>query len=296
MLWAGGWRTGVDMAHGMQRYVGEGGAVAAEFDKVVRCDAVTNFAVMDLAKAPSPPDSGPVSFSNCTVKEGRTFPDALGAVNAWIAYGKEHGIESDNYLLFPAMGEQRSAKYSFKWVTTSSWEAFGKSYDQYGTAGGWQKAQELFGGLLDCDSSRVYVSQRVRRLAPASPSSAISTPSAGSSNTSACARPSWTGLRQPARFTRSFASPSRGRVGGCRPAGTEPVATRRSTAVGRLCLQRRVGSRLGLRGRATPASAISAGRAAVASTHRPIKPPSSSARSRLASRASKRLSIQNAYR
>jgi hypothetical protein len=166
VLWAGGWRTGVDMARGIQRYVGEGSAAAAEFDRVVRCDAVTNFAIMDLSKAPSPPDSGPVTFSNCTVKEGRKFPDALAAVNAWIAYEKEHAVVSDNYLLFPAFGEESSAKYSFKWVTTSSWEAFGKSYDQYGAGGGWQRAEELFGGLLDCDSSRVYVSQRLRRTAP----------------------------------------------------------------------------------------------------------------------------------
>jgi len=167
VLWAGGWRTGADMARGIQRYVGEGSAVAAGFDQVVACDQVTNFALMDLSKAPSPPDSGPVTFSNCTVEKGRKFPDALAAVNGWIAYEKEHGIVADHYLLFPAFGEQSAAEYSFKWVTTSSWEAFGKSYDHYGTGGGWQKAQELFDGLLDCDTSRVYVSQRVRSLAPA---------------------------------------------------------------------------------------------------------------------------------
>ncbi len=163
VLWAGGWKTGADMARSMQRYVGEGGAVSAEFDKALVCDATTNFAIMDLSPAPNPPDSGPVTFSNCTVKEGRKFEDALAAVNAWIAYEKANGIDDDNYLLFPAFGEEHDAKYSFKWVTTSSWEAFGKSYDQYGTGGGWQKADDLFKGLLDCDSGRVYVSQRVRR-------------------------------------------------------------------------------------------------------------------------------------
>ncbi len=79
----------------------------------------------------------------------------------------EHGIEADHYVLFPAFGERSDAKYDFKWVTTRTWDAFGKSYDQYGTGGGWMKARELFEGLLDCDSSRVYVSERVRRLAPA---------------------------------------------------------------------------------------------------------------------------------
>jgi hypothetical protein len=167
VLWAGGWRTGADMGRGLKRWFAEGGAAAAAFDKAVHCDAATNFAIMDLSKAPNPPDSGPVSFSNCTVKQGRKFPDALSAVNSWIGYEKEHGVESDNYLLFPAFGESRSAKYSFKWVTTSSWEAFGKSYDQYGTGGGWQKWDELTEGLLECDSGRVYVSQRVRQMAPA---------------------------------------------------------------------------------------------------------------------------------
>ena len=164
VLWAGGWKTGADMAVEIQHYVEAGGAVAAEFDKVVRCDTTTNFAVMDLSKAPSPPDSGPVTFTNCTVKEGRKFADALAAVHGWIAYQKEHGIEEDNYLLFPAFGEKSDAKYSFKWVTTSTWAAFGKSYDQYGTGAGWMKADELFDGLLDCDSGRVYVSQRLRSL------------------------------------------------------------------------------------------------------------------------------------
>jgi len=50
-----------------------------------------------------------------------------------------------------------------------------------------------------------------------------------------------------------------------------------------------VGCTLGPLGHATLASDISAGRAAFASTHRPLGPPSASARIRLTSRASKRL-------
>lgn len=167
VLWAGGWPNGVEMASEIRRWVGEGGAVGAEFDKVVTCDTTTNFALMDLSPAPSPPDSGPVTFTNCTVEEGRKFPDALAAVRAWVAYEKEQGIAADHYILYPAFGERSDAKYDFKWVTTSTWESFGKAYDQYGTGGGWQKSRELFDGLLDCDSSRVYVSERVRRMAPA---------------------------------------------------------------------------------------------------------------------------------
>lgn len=110
-----------------------------------------------------------MTFANCTVEDGRTFPEARAAVNAWLAYEKQHGITSDSYLLFPAFGESRDSKYSFKWVTTSSWEDWGKSYDQYGAGMSYAKAGELFDGLLACDNSRVYISQRVRSMAPTPP-------------------------------------------------------------------------------------------------------------------------------
>ena len=48
-------------------------------------------------------------------------------------------------------------------MTTSDWPNLGKSYDLYGNGGGYQKAEDMFGGLLARDSSRLYVSQNVRR-------------------------------------------------------------------------------------------------------------------------------------
>jgi hypothetical protein len=164
VLWVGGWPSGAAMAAGLQRWVSEGGELSAEFDKVVDCDRIVNFAVMDLSKAPKPPASGPVSFSDCKVAKGRKFDDALGALHAWVAYEAEHGIVRDDFLLFPAFGENSNASYDFKRVTTYDWDALGKSYDQYANGGGYQKAEALFDGLLQCDSSRLYVSRRIREI------------------------------------------------------------------------------------------------------------------------------------
>jgi len=164
VLWAGGWPDGAQMASGLSRWVTEGGALSAEFDEVVSCRTVTNFAVMDLQEKPAPFESGPIAFSNCKIKEGHAFPEALEAANAWIAYEKGLGIASDNFMLFPAYGESSDADYAFKWVTTQSFQDLGKSYDNYGTGGGWKKAEELFGQVLDCDSSRLYYGTRVRAV------------------------------------------------------------------------------------------------------------------------------------
>lgn len=164
VLWAGGWPDGAQMASGLSHWVTEGGAVQAEFDAVVSCPAVINFAVMDLQEPGSPFESGPVEFTDCTIEEGHEFPEALEAVKAWLAYESERGIAADHFMLFPAYGETGDADYSFKWVTTQSFEEWGKSYDNYGTGGGWRKAAELFGDLLECDSSRLYYGTRVRAM------------------------------------------------------------------------------------------------------------------------------------
>jgi hypothetical protein len=167
VLWAGGWPSGAAMGTGLERWLTEGVELAAEFSRVVDCSGHTNFAVMDLtrtADSPPPPASGPVAFSDCKVAEGRQFAEAMKAVQDWIAYEREQGITADHFMLFPAYGESSDAKYTFKWVTTSTWAELGKGYDQYGNGGGWQKGMELFGGLLDCDSSRLYQSNRVRAI------------------------------------------------------------------------------------------------------------------------------------
>jgi hypothetical protein len=165
VLWAGGWQSGTAMGRSLERYVNEGGDVAAGFGAVVGCDTVTNFAVLNLTENPDPPAAGPIAFTDCTLEEGKEFPEALAAMKSWVAYENEQGTADEHFILFPAYGESSDADYDFKWVTTSTWEDFGKGWDQYGNGGGWQKSRELFGGLLDCDSSRLYVQRRVREMA-----------------------------------------------------------------------------------------------------------------------------------
>jgi hypothetical protein len=164
VLWAGGWMDGASMAAGLEGWMNDGGEIGAEFSRVVDCSTVTNFATLALATPEPPHASGPVEFSNCKVEEGHEFPEALAAAHAWIDYQAEHGVTGNNFFLFPAFGGPQDGGYDFKWVTASSWEAFGKSYDQYGTGGGWQKAEELFKGVLKCDSARLYNSTRVREM------------------------------------------------------------------------------------------------------------------------------------
>lgn len=162
MLWVGGWQDGANMATSMNHWITRGGDMQDEFAKAVTCNAHINFAVFDLKREDSPSSGGPVEFANCTVKENRSIGDVIHAGEEWVKYQSDHGVVAGHYLLFPAWGETSDAEYDFKWVTSYSYDALGKSYDNYGTGGGWRKADELFDSLMDCDSGRIYHSSQVR--------------------------------------------------------------------------------------------------------------------------------------
>ena len=111
---------------------------------------------------PNPWAPGPVEFTNCTVAEGRDFlTEVIPAVHKWAAH---EGEGTGHFMLFPAWGEASDSEYDFKWVSVSSYETLGTSYDDYGQGGGWQKWGELFKGLLECDSPRLYHGMNVREV------------------------------------------------------------------------------------------------------------------------------------
>ena len=78
------------------------------------------------------------------------------------------GLESVRCDAFWASGSTRDdADYTFKSVEGfESIEAYGQYTDVY-TGGGFLRAEELFGRLLDCNSARVYALNRVRLAAAA---------------------------------------------------------------------------------------------------------------------------------
>lgn len=158
--WVGGWPDGKTMAASTEFWINKGGEHQAAFDRVVDCPIHLNFAVYTVQPNPIPFQPGPVEFSNCTLEEGAEMTAAIGAVHQWVEH---EGEDRGHYLLFPAFGEASDSEYNFKWVAASSYAALGAGWDDY-AGGGWRKAQELFDGLLDCDSPRVYHGVNVRKV------------------------------------------------------------------------------------------------------------------------------------
>lgn len=134
----------------------------AAFQQFARCNVHSNFATMNLKQ---PPDddakSFVLSFSDCSMAEGKTFEDVEPALKAWSDYRTENGSKAGIWVMWPAYGGG-SADFDFKYVTSHrDFASLGADYDQYGEAG-YAKADELFHGLLDCDDARSYVATERR--------------------------------------------------------------------------------------------------------------------------------------
>lgn len=164
LVWAGGWADGASMAGSIEHWLARGGDLSARLEEVVSCRAHLVFAVIDMQSSPDPWLAGPVEFSNCTVKRGREMSEALKAMEEWVAYTTENGVNAGHFVLFPAYGETSDAEYDFKWVSHFSYAGFGKNFDMFGTGGGWRKWQDLIERHLECDSARVYHATPMRTV------------------------------------------------------------------------------------------------------------------------------------
>lgn len=163
IAWVGAWPDGATMGASTAHWLTKGGDMRAQFEKVVDCDVHANFAVLTVKAPKDHVGAGPVEFTDCTVKEGSTLPEAMESIRQWVEYETQTGSDVANWILFPAYGEANDADYNFKWVAAHpSYESFGRAYDQFGTGGGWQKYGELFERVMTCNSPRVYDTRPVR--------------------------------------------------------------------------------------------------------------------------------------
>jgi hypothetical protein len=166
VLWLGAWPNGAAMGDGEAKWFATGGEVESAFDAVIDCPMHSQYAEFVIGAPEGPvPEAPMVAFSDCKVHEGRTVDEALTALSQWREYLVANGINEFNAVFFPVAGESQDADYAFKTVEGyETIQSYGRALDVV-TRGGYQRADELFGRLLDCDSPRVYIFDLVRRAA-----------------------------------------------------------------------------------------------------------------------------------
>ena len=163
VIWLGVSPTAKALGAAQDDYLANGTEIEAGFAKVLTCDAHGNFAAVEFKAPPEredPSDNVVISFSDCNIAEGKSFDgDVAPAIRAWAEFRTETGSESGHWVLFPAYGGG-GEEFDFKWVVGhQNDEAQGADWDAYNV----ELDVELFDGVLDCDSSRVYNATNRRR-------------------------------------------------------------------------------------------------------------------------------------
>jgi hypothetical protein len=91
----------------------------------------------------------------------------IAAYRRWAAYSESKGLNNGMWLYFPIYGGGK-VEYSYKFVMGfPNHQAMGAEWDDYANKGGYEKAYEVFSGLEDCDSARLYTAKLERNGMPA---------------------------------------------------------------------------------------------------------------------------------
>lgn len=167
VIWLGVAPTAQALGAAQDDWLANGGEMQALFDRVTPCDAHSNFATLQFKAPPEsddPPDNVVLSFSDCTIEDGKNFADDVApAITAWAEFRTAQGSEAGHWVFFPAYGGG-GEEFDFKYVAGHrTHEAQGVDYDNWDP----DKNRELFEGVLDCDSSRVYNATNRRRAVDA---------------------------------------------------------------------------------------------------------------------------------
>ena len=158
VLWLGSSKNAKTLGRVQDAWLATGTKEAAGFAEAISCDSHGAYAVLQMKEPPTRdnPSNIFISFSDCNTVDGTTFDDMYMPLIEWGKYKGENGSTAGMWIFFPSFGGG-GEDFDFKLVTAhQNLEDMGADWDQFSESG-WQKANELFAGKLQCDSSRGYM-------------------------------------------------------------------------------------------------------------------------------------------
>lgn len=157
VAWLGAWPSGASMGKGMSAYTSSDHGLDKEFGKVIDCSdghsMVVSYPVN--TKNWSTSDSL-VSFSSCTLVEGKTGADATAAHKQISDMMMAKGSKAASWMFWPALGWGEVELDYYSVVAYSGYDELGAAWDRYMTGDTMQQVTAIGDAAADCDSPRVY--------------------------------------------------------------------------------------------------------------------------------------------
>lgn len=164
VLWLGAGKDAVSLGKAQDAYLAEDAGLRAAFAEALSCDAHVNYASLQFKAPPenTTPGDSVLTFSDCNFKEDTAFEALSAAMDKWSAHLSDAGSTAAIWHWYPVYGGG-GEEFDFKWLEGfANFTELGGDFERMGNGGGYKVYGELFGGLLDCDSSRAYVAKNRR--------------------------------------------------------------------------------------------------------------------------------------
>lgn len=158
VIWLGAWTDGNAMGTGTDMWMSTGGKYMANFNKVVTCRSHLNSGSINY-KLPEggTPGNAVLSFSNCTIEDGRNYAEVVQATKQWASILTGAGSQAAIYHWFPIYGGGGDDAPDFVRLTGyPNYTEWGADYERITNGELFRQMNDLFGGLVDCDVARVY--------------------------------------------------------------------------------------------------------------------------------------------
>ncbi len=156
-IWLGAWTDGNAMGAGSDMLYTTGGKIMENFGRVADCYAHANSASINY-KLPEggTPANSVLTFSNCTINDGKSYTAVSEATRAWADVLTEAGSQAAIYHWFPVYGGGGDSP-DFTAVTAyANHTELGADYERITNGQLFRKSNALFSDLMDCDVDRAY--------------------------------------------------------------------------------------------------------------------------------------------
>ena len=136
--------------------------IMSDYQEVVDCSMGHEMASSAVINAPDgPPDNGVVIFSNCSLKEGKSFEDSFAAHKALSDAMRAMGGKGASWAFYPGLGSNVDFDY-WQVIAFKNYTELGMATDMYSNGGGWKKAAEMLGPVVSCEGTSVWNARLVR--------------------------------------------------------------------------------------------------------------------------------------
>ena len=164
VAWLGVWPDGNAWGKFQDAFDASAGKVLDGFMEVVTCNAHEMATSLAINAPEEPPQDGMVLFSRCTVAEGKTPDEAVGAHRQLSAkMGGKTGANS--WLFFPGSGssQQGSAYQYWQVLGFDNHTELGAAWEMYTNGGGWKTATSTLSEATRCGDTTTWRARRVTK-------------------------------------------------------------------------------------------------------------------------------------